>query len=134
MRHGQAGYTRITCTQPKRVPVMSIDKQFRDGQRCQGHAAFRTISHTHVSCYSPAEGRDICDVLVVESAEGRWYVEDHWGGGAKGADGVWNPFDPSDAEPRFFESEEAAIRHAVSVVASVSGVSDAELLKDYLDE
>jgi hypothetical protein len=113
---------------------MALDKKFWDGKRWNGHAAFHTISHTHISCYWPAEGRDTCDIMAVECKDGRWYVEDNWGGDANGASGVWNPFDPSDEGPRFFETEEAAIRHAVYVVASVSGVSEAELLTHYLSD
>jgi hypothetical protein len=112
---------------------MPIAKHFWDGARWNGHAAFNTISHTHVSCYFPADGYDSCDIMAVECADGRWYVEDNWGGDANGADGVWNPFDKSDADPRFFASEEAAIRHAVAVVATVSGVSQSDLLKNYLE-
>jgi len=112
---------------------MPIAKELWDGTRWNGHAAFNTISHTHVSCYSPADGHDSCDIMAVECADGRWYVEDNWGGDANGADGVWNPFDASDAEPRFFESEEAALRHAVAVVAAVAGVQESDLLKSYLD-
>ena len=106
---------------------MSIDKKFWDGERWQGHAAFHTISHTHVSCYSPADGRDTCDIMVVECNDGRWYVEDNWGGDAKGAAGVWNPFDTSDAEPVFYPTHDAAMAHAISVVASVCGQSEAEV-------
>lgn len=71
---------------------MPIDKKFWDGKRWQGHAAFRTINHTHVTCYSPAAGHDSCDLIAVECEDGRWYIEDYWGGDTKGADGVWNSF------------------------------------------
>jgi hypothetical protein len=113
---------------------MGIDKKFWDGKRWQGHAAFETVGHVHVSCFSPAPGHDSCDIMAVECADGRWYVEDHWGDDAKGAEGVWNPFCPSDAEPSFFDSEEAAIRHAVSVASSVSGAPQAELLKHFFKD
>jgi hypothetical protein len=113
---------------------MALDKKFWDGTRWQGHSAFKTISHTHVSCYSPAEGCDTCDIMAVECGDGRWYVEDNWGDDAKGAAGVWDPFNPSDAEPRFFDSEDAAIRHAVAAVAAVCGVPEAELLGIYLGD
>jgi hypothetical protein len=112
---------------------MPIDNQFWDGRRWNGHVAFDTVEHTHVCCYFPAEGRDTCDIMVVGCKDGRWYVEDNWGGDANGAAGVWNPFDPSDAGPQFFLSEEAALVHAVSVVAAVSGVAESELSKHYLD-
>lgn len=113
---------------------MTMDAQYWDGTRWNGHAAFQTINHVHVACYVPAEGRDSCDIMAVECQDGRWYVEDNWGGDAMGAEGVWNPFEPSDAGPRFFDSEEAAIRHAVLVVAAISGVPEAELLRQYLDD
>lgn len=112
---------------------MPIEKQYWDGTRWQGHLAFRTVGHTHVSCYSPAKGRRTCDITAVECEDGRWYIEDTWGSDAKGASGVWNPFDPSDDDPLFFESEEAALRHAASIVATICGVSEAELLTAYLD-
>ncbi|MYM92640.1 hypothetical protein [Duganella vulcania] len=104
--------------------VMTLAKQFWDGKRWDGHRAFNTVGHEHVSCYSPAEGYHSCEVMVVECADGRWYIEDNWGGDAKGAEKVWNPYDPSDAGPHFFDSEEQAMKHAVAVVAKVSGVEE----------
>jgi hypothetical protein len=100
-----------------------MDQQYWNGKRYDGHRAFQTVEHEHVSCYSPAEGHDTCDIMIVGCVDGRWYVEDNWGGDAKGADRVWNPFDKLTPEPHFFPSREAAKAHAVSVVAHVSGVS-----------
>lgn len=112
---------------------MNIDKKFWNGTRWNGHAAFQTIRHDHISCYTPADDHDTCDIMVVECADGRWYVEDNWGGDAKNAEGVWNPFNTDDALPRFFQTKEDAIRHAVAVVADVSGVNREEYLQIYLD-
>lgn len=111
-----------------------IDKKFWNGARWNGHEAFQTINHVHISCYVPSEGHDSCDIMAVECADGHWYVEDEWGGDAQGAEGVWNPFSPSDDLPRFFSTREDAIRHAVAVVAVVSGVEREEYLKTYLDD
>jgi hypothetical protein len=110
-----------------------IDRRFWDGRRWRGHEAFDTVGHEHISCYFPAEGYDACDIMLVECSDGRWYVEDNWGGDAKGADGVWDPFVESGEMPRFFETREGAARHAVAVVASVSGVDPAEASRMYLD-
>lgn len=103
-----------------------LDKCFWDEaqKRWDGHAAFNTIDHHHVSCYFPAPGHPNCEVAVVECADGRWYVEDNWGGDAPGAEKVWNPCDPDAREPHFFGRQEEAITHAVSVVARVSGVPE----------
>lgn len=111
-----------------------LDPRFWDGSRWNGHAAFDTVAHIHVSCYDPAEGFDSCDIMAVERADGSWHVEDNWGGDAQGAEGVWNPFDPSDAPPQIYPSQDAAIRRAVAVVAAVSGVDPAKLLEAYLDD
>lgn len=102
---------------------MAIDPQYWNGERWDGHRAFHTISHHHISCYNPAAGHDTCDIMIVECADGRWYVEDNWGGDAKGAERVWNPFD-KDSEPHFFPSMEEAQKHAVAVVAKISGVPE----------
>lgn len=112
---------------------MSLDAKFWNGTRWNGHAAHQTIGHIHVSHFPSEDGRSSCDIMVVECADGRWYVEDNWGDDAQGAEGVWNPFDPCDAGPRFFESEDAALRHAVAVVAAVTGASETDLLKQYLE-
>lgn len=116
------------------TPTARLDPRFWDGTRWNGHAAFDTISHVHVCCYDPADGFDSCDIMAVEHSDGSWHVEDNWGGDAKGADGVWNPFDPSDAHPRLFPTQEDAIRHAVAVVAAISGADPATLLSTYLDQ
>lgn len=107
---------------------MTIDQKFWDGTRWHGHFAFDTISHTHICCYDPADGHETCDIMAVECRDGRWYVEDNWGDAYPG---TWNPFDPSNAGPQFFATEEDAVRHAVAVVAKVSGVPESELLPLY---
>lgn len=101
-----------------------LDRRFWDDvqKRWDGHTAFNTVSHYHVSCYSPAPGHPNCEVSVVECDDGRWYVEDSWGSDAPGAENVWNPCDHDAKEPHFFGSQAEATAHAVVVVASVSGV------------
>jgi hypothetical protein len=106
---------------------MELDQRFWNGKRWDGHRAFNTVNHQHVSCYAPAPQHDTCDIMIVECADGRWYVEDNWGTDAKGADKVWNPFDPSTEGPHFFASEDEAMQHAVAVVAKVSGVPESSV-------
>ena len=108
---------------------MTIDKRFWNGTRWDGHTAFRTISHAHLSCFFPADGRPTCDIMAVECADGRWLVVDNWGGETNGADGVWDPYDPSDALPRFFSSYDDAFAHATAVIAQVCGVDVAEVAR-----
>jgi hypothetical protein len=109
---------------------MVMNKEFWDGTRWHGHDAFDTVSHIHVSDYSPEPEHGTCDIMAVECRDGRWYVEDNWGDGVAGA---WNPFDANDEGPRFFDDEEAALRHACACVAAVSGGSVEQLLARYLD-
>lgn len=106
---------------------MAIDIQFWEGNRWNSHRAFNTVNHHHIACYTPAAGHDSCDIMIVECADGRWYVEDNWGGDAQGAEKVWNPFDPSSEDPHFFATEDEAMRHAVAVVAKVCGVAEAQV-------
>ncbi len=100
---------------------MTIDSRFWNGSRWNGHAAFQTVHHIHVSFFA-GEGEKSCDLAVIECADHRWYVEDSWDGDAEGAAGVWNPYKPEADEPTFYATEEAAIRHAATVVATVCGV------------
>lgn len=106
-----------------------MDERFwnQERKRWDGHTAFNTVNHEHVSCYSPADGHDSCDITVVECADGRWYVEDTWGRDAKGVERVWNPHDRYADEPYFFENQASAFGHAVAVVARVCGVPESEI-------
>ena len=91
-------------------------------KRWDGHQAFNTVTHHHVSCYFPADGHDTCDIMIVGCADGRWYVEDNWGGDAQGAEKVWNPFNREAEEPHFFDNTDSALAHAVAIVACICGV------------
>lgn len=101
-----------------------IEARFWDEARQQwnGHAAFNTVSHKHVSCYLPADNHDPCDLTIVECADGRWFVEDNWGTDANGDDKVWNPTDRHASPPYFFDAQDEALAYAVSVIARISGV------------
>jgi hypothetical protein len=106
--------------------MATINEQFWDAgrNRWDGHRTFNTVNHHHISCYSPVEGRDSCDLMIVECADGRWYVEDNWGGDAQGAEKVWNPFDRNATEPHFFSNQGEAHAHAVALVARICGVPE----------
>jgi len=106
---------------------MTLDPKFWNGTRWDGHAAFNTVDHEHVSCYSPAPGHKDCDLMVVGCADGRWYVEDIWGVDAAGHDGVWNSKNQNASSPQFFTSKDLAVKHAVAVVAKVAGVPAASV-------
>lgn len=45
--------------------------------------------------------------MIVECNDCRWYIEVNWGGDAKGAKDVFNPF-KRDSFPTFFASMEKA--------------------------
>lgn len=103
-----------------------IPDQFWDSERSRynSHRFFDTINHHHISDYS---GDESCDLMIVECRDGRWYVEDNWGGDAKGAEGVFNPFEKG-SYPTFFPTLEAANLHAAEVVSSITGTPVAALL------
>jgi len=92
--------------------------------RYNSHLYFNTISHHHISDYS---GDETCEIMIVECKDGQWYIEDNWGGDAKGADGVFNPFD-KDSYPTFFNSLEEANQRAAEIVSAITGCNIEELL------
>ncbi|ODS23597.1 hypothetical protein AB835_08270 [Candidatus Endobugula sertula] len=94
--------------------------------RFNSHAFFDTIHHTHICDYS---GDQSCDLMLVECRDGRWYIEDNWGGDAQGAKGVFNPYDQS-SYPTFFDSMEAAERRAAEVISGITGCDIQQLLSD----
>lgn len=98
--------------------------------RYNSHRFFDTVNHHHISYYGDDES---CDLMVVECRDGRWFIEDNWGGDAKGADGVFNPF-VRGSYPTFFPSLEDANLRAAEVVGSITGASVAVLLLEDDDE
>jgi len=84
------------------------------------HNALNTINHNHISCY-PDEG-DNCDLMIVECANGQFYIEDNWGGDAQGAPEAFNPYD-EHASPVFFDNYEDAEKIANKIIEKVCGVS-----------
>lgn len=109
------------------VDGRSIPDEFWDEKRGRynSHLYFDTINHSHLCDYS---GDKSCDLMVVECRDGNWYVEDQWED-AKGADGVFNPYQKG-AYPSFYPSYEDAMRKAAEVISSITGMSVDKLLKD----
>ena len=92
--------------------------------RFNSHKFFNTINHHHISDYS---GDQTCDIMIVECKDGRWYIEDNWGGDALGAEDVFNPFD-KNSYPTFFPTREDAELRAAQIVSSITGIDINELL------
>lgn len=107
--------------------VNQIPDQYWDANksRWNSHLYFDTVNHTHISDYS---GDKSCDLMLVECKDGRWYIEDNWGGDAEGAKDVFNPFE-RHSYPTFFSSFEAAERRAAEIVSEITGAKIEELLQ-----
>ena len=67
--------------------------------------------------------------MIVECANGLWFIEDDWCGDADGFDDVFNPCDKK-SYPVFFESLEGANLRAAEIVSAVTGCSIESLLLD----
>jgi len=97
-----------------------MDKQFwmKHGEvyKWDSHRAFNTVDHAHVGCY-PDTGEH-CDLMIVKCADGRFYIEDDWGGDAQGAAEAFNPYD-EHATPVFFNSYEEAKHVANGIIEKV---------------
>lgn len=93
-------------------------------KRFNSHGFFKTINHHHICDYS---GDEKCDIMIVECSDGRWYIEDNWGGDAKGADGVFNPFD-KDSYPTFYDSCREANLRAATIVSEITGANISDLM------
>lgn len=105
----------------ERIPDEYWDKT---ENRFNSHAYFRTINHRHISDYS---GKVTCDLMMVECEDGRWYIEDNWGGDAQGSPDVFNPFD-KDSFPTFYPDLETCNRRAAEIVSSITGCKVDDLI------
>jgi len=99
-----------------------IDRKYwmDDRGKWDGHLAFATVYHCHV-CHYGGAGEEICDIMVVECRNGKYYVEDNWGGDAPEDSIAWNPY-IRDSEPVFLDSYEEADLKAREIVALKCGV------------
>lgn len=94
--------------------------------RYDSHHFFNTVNHWHISDYSQEVH---CDLKLVECADGRFYIEDNWGGDANGHEKVFNPFQ-RDSYPSFFSDFGSANVAAAKVVAEITGSDYKTLLID----
>ena len=94
--------------------------------RYDSHRFFNTINHWHIDDYSQEVH---CDLMLVECADGRFYIEDNWGGDAKGHEKVFNPFQ-RDSYPTFFNDFKSANVAAAKVVSEITGSDYKTLLID----
>lgn len=100
-----------------------IDKAFwvEGSGKWDSHKAFDTIGHNHVSYYFRDDEGDDCDIMVVECRDGRFFIEDNWGGDAKGAPHAFNPYE-KNSYPVFYKTFEGALTKAKLIVSGVSKV------------
>ena len=80
--------------------------------------------HHHISDYGESA---TCDIMIVGCSDGRWYIEDNWGGDAEGAKEVFNPFD-KESYPTFFSDCKSANLRAAEIVSSITGCTPEELM------
>lgn len=108
------------------MTATSIPEEYWDPSRgrYKSHAYFGTVNHHHISDYS---GDETCDLMIVECKDGRWYIEDNWGGDAKGAKDVFQPH-TKGSYPTFFNTLEECNLRAAEIVSSITGANVADLL------
>lgn len=105
----------------QRIPLEFWDE---DRNRFNSHAYFSTVQHHHIADYN---SEITCDVMIVQCADGRWYIEDNWGGDAQGAHDVFNPF-VKESYPTFFQDVKSCNQRAAEIVSSITGCNVNELM------
>lgn len=101
-----------------------------EDKKWDSHRAFKTTKHWHVSYYSTGTGAESesCDLMIVECDNGkRYFIEDNWGGDAKGHQEVFNPTQ-FDSYPTFFNTFDDVNQRTAEIVASITGADVASLL------
>lgn len=118
-RAAQACPNSTSTTNELLLTATTIPPEYWDSwrERWNSHAFFHTVNHWHISDYSQDE---TCEVLVVECKDGRFYIEDNFGGDAKGHADVFNPFD-RNSFPVFFSDFPSVNEAAAKIVASITG-------------
>ncbi|MEZ8733814.1 hypothetical protein [Vibrio sp. 10N.239.312.D08] len=103
-----------------------------EDKKWDSHRAFKTTKHWHVSyngtgAESESESES-CDLMIVECDNGkRYFIEDNWGGDAKGHQEVFNPTQ-FDSYPTFFNTFDDVNQRTAEIVASNTGADVASLL------
>ena len=95
-----------------------------DREKWNSHSFFNTINHWHVSDYSQEK---TCDIMIVECKDGRFFIEDNWGGDANCHTDVFNPFERS-SYPVFYNDFHSVNEAAAKIVASITGSDYQEIM------
>lgn len=87
------------------------------------HEAFKTNNHWHVCSYEDKS----CDLTIVQCENGKYYIEDSFGGDAEGFNEVFNPF-KFESYPTFFANFDEVNKRTAEIVASITGADETSLL------
>lgn len=110
----------------------SLDPRFWDGSRWDSHAAFNTVSHLHVYAPDQAEGVDAWHLMVIECANGKFFIEDPSSTDMGQFKRVWYSRDRDAGLPVFFDFKDVALYAAIEAVAAKTYADKDALIKKYL--
>ncbi|HGF9504268.1 TPA: hypothetical protein ACJEU7_001464 [Acinetobacter baumannii] len=84
-----------------------------DSDSVNTHKLFKTINHEHV-------GRELTEVIIVECADGRWFIENNWhDSDLEEFEGVSNPHLLPYVHPTFFEDRATALAKAEEILRKI---------------
>lgn len=114
------------------MTTKKLDPRFWNGSRWDAHAAFNTVDHSHVHAKHSGEGAGTWHVMVVECADGKFFIEDGSTEDMGQFKRVWYSRDPNASMPVFFDSKDQAVYAAIEAVSAKTYASKEELIEQYL--
>lgn len=100
------------------------------------HTKFNTISHEHLDdlvSWATGEYPD-SGILLVECADGRWFIEQDYGHDFDSFLGISKPKLIPYLEPYFYSSRDEALNIALELIRKVHKNLNEEKILDYLKE
>lgn len=84
--------------------VIELDPSFRKNGEWDTHAALKTVNHAHYSVY---DSDPSCDLMIVETGDGKFYIGESFAGDGRGHPKVFCEQGESGAVTLYDTREEA---------------------------
>lgn len=105
--------------------IIELDPSYRKNGIWDTHAALKTINHAHYSVY---DSDPSCDLMIVETGDGKFFIGESFDGDGRGHPKVFNESGESRAVT-LYDTLDEATETVLAVLSELTGFSIDHLRK-----
>lgn len=107
------------------MTTAELDPTFQKNGKWDTHTALKTVDHTHYSVYASEPS---CDLMIVETGDGKFYIGESFNGDGRGHPRVFS-VSGSSKIVELYDTLEEAEENILLVLSELTGFSVEKLKK-----